>query len=202
MEEVKNQDAVVTAENVETTEVQGKRKGNRPFNKDKKPSQRAPRREESDMDKKVVSVRRVTKVVKGGRTLRFSALVVVGDKKGKVGVGLGKAKEVSLAIDKATTEARKNMKPISIVNGTIPHEVTGKFSTTRVLMLPASEGTGVIAGGATRSVLELTGITNIVTKIHGSTNKINCVQATLAGLLSLKTREEIAARRGKNPDEI
>lgn len=201
IEEVKTEE-VVTAENI-APEAQGRgRKGGKPFNKDNKRAPRAPRREESDMDKKVVSVRRVTKVVKGGRTLRFSALVVVGDKKGKVGIGLGKAKEVSQAIEKATTIAKKNMKPISIVNGTIPHEVVGKFSTTNILMLPAKEGTGVIAGGAARSVIELAGITNIVTKIHGSTNKINCVQATLNGLLSVRTREEIAARRGKNPDEI
>ena len=204
IEEVKIQDTVVTAENLPETASKGRNnKGGKPFNKDgKKPSQRAPRREESDMDKKVVSVRRVTKVVKGGRTLRFSALVVVGDKKGKVGIGMGKAKEVSLAIEKATTVAKKNMQPISMVNGTIPHEVTGKFSTTNILMLPAKEGTGVIAGGAARSVLELAGITNIVTKIHGSTNKINCVQATLNGLLSVRTKEEVARRRGKSVDEI
>lgn len=201
IEEVKTEEVAVTAENLPETASKGR--GKKPFNKDnKKPSQRAPRREEGDMDKKVVCVRRVTKVVKGGRTLRFSALVVVGDKKGKVGIGLGKAKEVSQAIEKATSVAKKNMKPIPMVNGTIPHEVTGKFSTTNILMLPAKEGTGVIAGGAARSVLELAGISNIVTKIHGSTNKINCVHATMNGLLSVKTREEIARRRGKNPDEI
>ncbi len=200
--EVKTEETVVTAENLPETASKGR--GKKPFNKDnRKNNDRKPiRREESDMDKKVVSVRRVTKVVKGGRTLRFSALVVVGDKKGKVGIGMGKAKEVSQAIEKATTIAKKNMKPISMVNGTIPHEVNGKFSTTNILMLPAKTGTGVIAGGAARSVIELAGITDIVTKIHGSTNKINCVQATLNGLLSVKTKEEIAARRGKNPDEI
>ena len=177
--------------------------------KDKKPmgkkgdrKERAPRREDSEFDKRVVSVRRVTKVVKGGRTLRFSALVVVGDGKGKVGLGIGKGREVSAAIEKATIIAKKNMKLVKMVDGTIPHETTGKFSATSILMLPAKEGTGVIAGGAARSVLELAGIKDIVTKIHGSTNKINCVKATMNGLLSLKTKEEIALRRGKSVDEI
>ena len=204
MEEVKEvtENAVVTAENVAPeTQDRPNRKGGK-FNKNDKRAPRAPRREESDIDKKVVSVRRVTKVVKGGRTLRFSALVVVGDKKGKVGIGLGKAKEVSLAIEKATTAAKKNMKPVAVVEGSIPHEVIGKFSTTRILMLPASEGTGVIAGGAARSVIELAGISNIVTKIHGSTNNVNVVKATLQGLLSVKTKEEIARRRGKTVEEI
>lgn len=164
--------------------------------------ERAPRREESEFDKRVVSVRRVAKVVKGGRTLRFSALVVVGDGKGKVGIGIGKGREVSSAIEKAQQIARKNMKLIPVVDGTIPHDTIGKFSATNILMLPAQEGTGVIAGGAARSVLELAGITNIVTKIHGSTNKINCVKATMNGLTSLRTKEEIAARRGKSVDEI
>lgn len=201
--EIKTENAdVVTAENV-APENQGRgRRGGKPFNKNDKRGARAPKREESDTDKKVVSVRRVAKVVKGGRTLRFSALVVVGDRKGKVGIGLGKAKEVSLAIEKATTIAKKNMKPIAIVDGTIPHEVTGKFSTTKILMLPAGQGTGVIAGGAARSVIELAGISNIVTKIHGSTNKVNCVKATLQGLLAVKTKEEIARRRGKSVEEI
>ncbi len=194
-EEVKQEqtEEVVTKENV----------SKKPFNKkgnDRR--ERAPRREESEFDKRVVSVRRVTKVVKGGRTLRFSALVVVGDGKGKVGLGLGKGREVSSAIEKATLVAKKNMKLIPIVEDSIPHETVGKFSATNILMLPAKQGTGVIAGGAARSVLELAGIHNIVTKIHGSTNKINCVKATMNGLLSLKTKEEIAARRGKSVDEI
>ena len=200
--EITTENVNVTAENV-APENSRARKGGKPFNKnDKRTAGRPVRREESDVEKKVVSVRRVTKVVKGGRTLRFSALVVVGDKKGKVGIGMGKAKEVSQAIEKATTTARKNMKPIAIVNGSIPHEITGKFSTTRILMMPAGEGTGVIAGGAARSVIELAGITDIVTKIHGSTNKVNCVKATLNGLLSVKTKEEIARRRGKAVEEI
>lgn len=164
--------------------------------------ERPVKKEDDGMDKRLVSVRRVTKVVKGGRTMRFSALVVIGDGKGNVGMGIGKANEVPNAIDKATVVAKKNMKKVAIVEGTIPHQTTGKYSTTSVLMLPAEEGHGVIAGGAARAVLEVAGVKNIVTKIHGSTNRINVVTATLNGLLSLKTREEIAARRGKKPEEI
>lgn len=177
-------------------------------NKTEKPQnnprrERPAKREENDgLDKRLVHVRRVTKVVKGGRTMRFSALVVIGDGKGNVGMGIGKANEVPNAIDKATVVAKKNMKKIAIVEGTIPHETVGKFSTTSILMLPASEGRGVIASGAARAVLEVAGVKNIVTKIHGSSNRINVVRATLNGLLTLKTREEIAARRGKKPEEI
>lgn len=170
----------------------------------KKPErrERAPRREESDINKKLICVRRVNKTVKGGRTMRFSALVAVGDGKGNVGIGIGKSKEVPQAIDKATSTARKNMQYIRVVGTTIPHEITGKYSTTKILMLPAKEGTGVIAGGSARAVLELAGIKDIVTKIHGSSNKINCVKATMDALTSLRTREEIAALRGKKPEEI
>ena len=133
----------------------------------KKPErrERAPRKEESDINKKLICVRRVNKTVKGGRTMRFSALVAVGDGKGNVGIGIGKSKEVPSAIDKATSAARKNMKYIRVVNGTIPHEITGKYSTTKILLFPAKEGTGVIAGGSARAVLELAGIKDIVTKI-------------------------------------
>lgn len=177
-----------------------KKKEDKPANNNRR--ERVPKKEDDGMDKRLVSVRRVTKVVKGGRTMRFSALVVLGDGKGNVGMGIGKANEVPNAIDKATVVAKKNMKKVAIVDGTIPHETTGKYSTTSILMLPAEEGHGVIAGGAARAVLEVAGIKNIVTKIHGSTNRINVVRATLNGLLSLKTREEIAARRGKKPEEI
>lgn len=174
----------------------------KPSFKDKKGDRKPMRREDSEFDKRVVSVRRVQKVVKGGRTLRFSALVVVGDGKGKVGIALGKAKEVSLAIEKATTMAKKSMVKVPMVDGSIPHETIGKFSSTRILMFPAPAGTGVIAGGSTRAVLELAGIKDIVTKRHGSSNKINCVKATMNGLMSMRTKEEIAARRGKSVDEI
>lgn len=160
------------------------------------------KRDESEFDKALVSVRRVTKVVKGGRTMRFSAVVVVGDRKGSIGMGTGKANEVPAAIEKATQRARKAMKKVNVVGNTIPHEITGKFGTSKVLMLPAKEGCGVIAGGSARAVIELAGIKDIVTKIHGSTNKINCVRATMNGLFALRTAEQVAALRGKTVEEI
>ena len=158
-----------------------------------KPRREKPVKVDDGLDKRLVSVRRVSKTVKGGRTMHFSALVVVGDGKGNIGIGIGKASEVPNAIDKATVVAKKGMKKISLDGDTIPHEVIGKFGSTSVLMIPAEEGHGAIAGGAARAVLEVAGVKNIVTKIHGSTNRINVVKATLNGLLSLKTREEIAA---------
>lgn len=155
------------------------------------------------LEEKVISIGRVTKVTKGGRHFRFSATVVVGNRKGLVGIGTGKANEVPAAIAKASMMANKNVTKVALIDGrTIPHEATGKVGRANVLIKPAVKGTGVIAGGAARSVLELAGITNIVTKIHGSTNKINCVQATLNGLLSVRTKEEVARRRGKSVDEI
>lgn len=160
------------------------------------------RREDSEFDKKLVEVRRVAKVVKGGRTLRFSALVVVGNRKGLVGVGIGKSAEVPEAIEKATASAKKHLISVPIVGTTIPHNVVGKYGSTSVLMLPANEGTGVIAGGSARAVVELAGIRDITTKTHGSNNKINCVKATLEGLKALRTREQVAALRGKAPEEI
>ena len=197
----------ITTENVatESTSVENapkSKRGNFSGKRKDDRRERAPRREVSEFDKQVVQVRRVQKVVKGGRTLRFSALVVVGDRKGRVGIGIGKSKEVSAAIEKATTVAKKNVVNIPIVNNTIPHNTIGKFSATSILLLPAPEGTGVIAGGSARSVIELAGIKNIVTKRHGSSNRMNCVKATMAGLLSLKTKEEIARRRGKAVEEI
>lgn len=197
----------ITAENVATENTPAEKtpkakKGNFSGKRKEDRKERAPRKEASEFDKQVVSVRRVQKVVKGGRTLRFSALVVVGDRKGRVGLGIGKSKEVSLAIEKATTIAKKNIVNIPIINDTIPHSTTGKYSATSILLLPAPEGTGVIAGGSARAVIELVGIKNIVTKRHGSSNKMNCVKATMAGLLSLKTKEEIARRRGKAVEEI
>ncbi len=197
----------IATENVKTTQnsvenAPKSRRGNFSGKRKDDRRERAPRREVSEFDKQVVQVRRVQKVVKGGRTLRFSALVVVGDRKGRVGIGIGKSKEVSAAIEKATTVAKKNVVNIPIVNNTIPHDTIGKFSATSILLLPAPEGTGVIAGGSARAVIELAGIKNIVTKRHGSSNRMNCVKATMAGLLSLKTKEEIARRRGKAVEEI
>ena len=169
----------------------------------KKPREREDRKPVDDgFDKVLVAVRRVTKVVKGGRTMRFSAMVVVGDRKGSVGIGTGKAGEVPSAIDKATANAKKNMHKIATFETTIPHETTGKFGASTIHLIPAKTGTGVIAGGAARSIIELAGIKDIVTKRHGSSNKINLVRATLNGLMSLRTKEEIASRRGLNVEDI
>lgn len=145
---------------------------------------------------RVVSINRVTKVVKGGRRFRFAALVVVGDHNGTVGFGLGKAQEVPDAIKKAVEDAKKNLVKIAVVNNTIPHTVTGEFGAGKVFLRPASEGTGVIAGGAVRTICELAGIHNILSKSLGSKSPINMVRATFAGLESLKTREDVAALRG------
>ena len=162
-----------------------------------------PRMEEKDeFDKKLLEVRRVTKVVKGGRTMRFAALVVVGDKKGRVGMGTAKASEVPMAVEKATKAAKKNLVTVPVVNGTVPYEAIGKFSTTRIIILPSKAGTGVIAGGAARSVFELAGYTDITSKIHGSTNKINTVRATLNALKDMRTAEQIAMLRGKSVEEL
>lgn len=155
------------------------------------------KREPSDgFDRKLVQVNRVTKVVKGGKTMRFNALVVVGDKKGQVGLGMGKAAEVPTAVEKAVANAKKNLFKISIVDGTIPHTVLGKFGASSMLMLPAKEGTGVIAGSSARSVLELVGVRNIACKSYGSRNKINAVKATLEGLKNLKNKEQFTDLRG------
>ena len=165
-----------------------------------RPSRRV---EENDgLVKKLIAVNRVTKTVKGGRNMRFAALVVVGDGAGKIGCAMGKANEVPEAIDKATARAKKNMFAVSLLGTSIPHEVLGKFGRGFVLMMPAEEGTGVIAGGPVRAVMEAVGITNIRTKSHGTNNKINCVKAALAGLKSLRTAEQIAAIRGKTVEEI
>lgn len=164
---------------------------------------RKPREEVKDeFDKKMLDVRRVTKVVKGGRTMRFSALVVVGDKKGRIGMGLAKAAEVPVAIEKATKSAKKAVITVPVVNGTIPHETIGKFAKTSVKMLPSKKGAGLIAGGAARTVFEMAGYTDITAKIYGSTDKINVVRATLNGLKSLRTKEQVALLRGKSVEEI
>ena len=165
---------------------------------------RSPRRQEEKdgLSKKLIAVNRVTKVVKGGRKMRFAALVVVGDEHGKIGCGMGKANEVPEAIDKASAQAKKNMRKVAMVVTTISHETIGKFGRGSIVMLPAEEGTGVIAGGPVRAVMEAVGIKDIRTKSHGTTNPINMVKAALEGLYGLKSVEEVAALRGKTVEEI
>lgn len=159
-------------------------------------------KEDDGLIKKLVAVNRVTKVVKGGRTMRFSALCVVGDGNGMVGIGMAKAAEVPQAIEKANLRAKKAMVKIDIVDTTIPHEVIGVFGRGKVLLMPAQPGTGVIAGGPVRNILEAVGIKDIRTKSYGSNNPINCVKATFNGLTALRSKEHIAALRGKSVDEI
>ena len=151
---------------------------------------------------KVVYLNRVSKTVKGGRVMKFSALVVVGDGKGTVGYGLGKAAEVSEAIIKGIADAKKNMVKVSVADGTIPHDVIGVFGAGTVMLKPAPEGTGVIAGGAVRAVMEAVGIRNITARCLRSNNPQNVVKATMEGLKSLRTAEQIAAIRGKSVEEI
>ena len=155
-----------------------------------------------ELIEKVVYLNRVSKTVKGGRVMKFSALVVVGDGKGTVGYGLGKAAEVSEAILKGIADAKKNMVKVSLVGNTIPHDVVGIFGAGTVLLKPAPEGTGVIAGGAVRAVMEAVGIKNICAKCLRSNNPQNVVKATMAGLTSLRSPEQVAAIRGKSVEEI
>jgi len=169
------------------------------FRRDNRDNQAA---EAPEMIEKVVYLNRVSKTVKGGRVMKFSALVVVGDGKGTVGYGLGKAAEVSEAILKGIANAKKNMVTISLAGTTIPHEVIGVYGAGRVLMKPAAVGTGVIAGGAVRAVMEAVGISNIRTKCLRSNNPQNVVKAAMQGLMSLRSPEQVAAIRGKAVEEI
>ncbi len=155
-----------------------------------------------ELKEKVVAINRVAKVVKGGRTFRFSAVVVVGDEQGHVGVGNGKAAEVPDAIKKAIEDAKKNLVTVPIVGTTIPHEYVGKFGSANVMLKPAAEGTGVIAGGSVRPVLELAGYKDIRTKVIGTNNPRNVVYATINGLENMRTIEQIASKRGKKVEDI
>jgi small subunit ribosomal protein S5 len=152
--------------------------------------------QENQFEERVVAINRVTKVVKGGRRFRFAAIVVVGDKNGRVGFGTGKAQEVPDAIKKAIEDAKNSMLTIPIVNDTIPHLIIGKYGAGQVLLKPASEGTGIIAGGSVRAVFELAGVHNILSKSIGSSTPINMLRATFAGLKDLRTKEQVAKMRG------
>lgn len=192
-------------ENKETQQSQQPRndspRGRRPFNK----NGRRPLREkkQDDVEDRTVSVNKVCKTVKGGRKLRFASLVVAGDKKGHVGMGTGKAKEVPDGIKKASERARKTQILVPMVKGsTIPHTIIGRHGACRVFLRPAPEGTGIVAGGPVRAVLELAGIRNIYSKVYGSRTAINMVRATVNAIENLKTVEKVAALRGKSVNEI
>ncbi len=154
------------------------------------------------MREKMIAVNRVTKVVKGGRIMGFAALAVVGDGDGRIGMGKGKSKEVPVAVQKAMEEARRKMIKVTLKGGTLQHTVHGRHGASSVMMIPAKDGTGVIAGGPMRAIFEVMGVTNVVAKSHGSTNPYNMVRATLDGLAKMSTPSEIAAKRGKTVEEI
>jgi len=170
----------------------------------KQQTKRAQASDERDdgLKEKMVAINRVTKVVKGGRILGFAALTVVGDGDGAIGMGKGKSREVPVAVQKAMEEARRKMAKVSLRNGTVHHTVMGRHGATTVMIQPAPDGTGIIAGGAMRAVFEVVGVTNVVAKAHGSTNPYNIVRATIDGLSKVNTPSEIAAKRGLSVEQI
>ena len=197
-----------TEVNTEVKNTEVKTEGRRNDNRNRKFDKKRPRnnnktsKPKSDLEDKVIEIRRVTKVVKGGRTFRFSAVVVVGDGAGHVGVGNGKAAEVPDAIKKAIEEAKKNLITVPIVGTSIPHEFVGQFGSAKVMLKPAVEGTGIIAGGSVRPVIELAGYRDIRTKVIGTNNPRNVVYATLEGLKNMQTLEQVAKKRGKKVEDI
>lgn len=201
--EVKTEEVAETVEEVRAAEAvtENKKESNRNSRRPRRDNHRQEKVSDG-LEKRMVHLNPISKVTKGGKTLRYDALMVVGDKNGKVGIGLAKALDVTQAIEKATLVAKKNMITVCIDGTTIPHDVNGKFGTTKVLMMPSPEGKGIIAGGAVRDVVELAGIKDITTKLYGSNNPVNCVKATFEGLKALRTAEQIAALRGKSVDEI
>lgn len=183
----------------ENSRENNSRRGNNPRrNRKNNRRQRAPK----EFETRVVTINRVTKVVKGGRKMRFAALVVIGDRKGRVGFGTGKANEVPDAIRKAEEAAKRNLITVPMINGTIPHDVTGNFKSGEIYLKPASKGTGIIAGGPVRAVVELAGYSDILSKCIGSRTPINMVRATVEGLSSLKTAKQVAELRDKTVEEI
>lgn len=204
MEENKEiQETVEVVETVETEAAETVSETAVEVKEDKKPARKGKRRKietveptESEWKEQVVQIRRVTKVVKGGKKLSFRAIVIVGNKKGQVGMGVAKAAEVIIAIQKAVADARKNLVTVPLFNTTIPHMITGRSGAGSVVLKPASKGTGVIAGGAVRAVLELSGVENILSKSLGSKSPLNAANATLNALKSLRTFKEVAAVRG------
>ena len=159
-------------------------------------------KQQSDLHEKLIAVNRVSKTVKGGRIFSFTALTVVGDGNGRVGFGYGKAREVPAAIQKSMEKARRNMVTIALNEGTLHHAVKGRHTGSKVYMQPASQGTGIIAGGAMRAVLEMVGVHNVLAKCYGSTNPVNVVRATVKGLREMRSPEQVAAKRGKSVEEI
>ena len=198
--EVQEQEVVETVETVEATEVVEEAK--RPAKKSRRRKIETVEPTESEWKEQVVQIRRVTKVVKGGKKLSFRAIVIVGNKKGQVGMGVAKAAEVIIAIQKAVADARKNLVSVPLFNSTIPHMITGRSGAGSVVLRPASKGTGVIAGGAVRAVLELSGVENILAKSLGSKSPLNAANATLNALKSLRTFKEVAAVRGISVKEM